>query len=118
MLQFLLKLWIRIARRLWKGQVHFNFASRFAGLTNGQISRGIASWQRDCLKEFFGSGVEGAEATLRNFKIPEGMARETLERYHEIARRQIKRGLDPLGVQRLRLRLVERALREMDRLGR
>ncbi|MGH9844304.1 MAG: hypothetical protein ACREEM_36740 [Blastocatellia bacterium] len=50
---------------------------------------------------------------MRDFRVPDGLSRETLERYLEIACRTIEEGLDAAGVQRRRIELVEKALDEM-----
>ena len=63
------------------------------------------------MKRFLGQSVEGAEARLRDFGVPSGLTRDTLETYAEIARRTVIAGRDVLGVQQLRLELIERALR-------
>ena len=98
-------------------RLSYNFARRFAGQTAGQLSRQISRQQTQLLRNFFGSGLRGARAQGRNFKIPEGLSRGTLERYHELARRAIADPRKNNAVQRLRIRMVERALRELDRLG-
>jgi hypothetical protein len=90
----------------------FDFSERFVGQSRGEIAQTIGVQQTRLLRQFFGSGVRGAQAADEHFKVPPGLMRESLEAYHEIARRTIESGQDQLGVQRIRLRLVERALRE------
>ena len=90
-----------------------DFSGRFAGRSRSQIAHAIGPQQTELLRQFFGKGVRGAQAAEQTFSIPHGLTRATLEAYHEIARRTIEEGQDRLGVQRLRLRLVERALTEM-----
>jgi hypothetical protein len=92
----------------------FDFAGRFQGRSRREIAQDIGPEQVRLLRQFLGSGVGGARAAADNFRIPAGLTRETLEAYHEIARRTIKAGQDYLGVQRLRLALIEKALPTMN----
>ena len=66
--------------------------------------------ERDKLVEFFGQSTKGAEDRAKNLKIPEGLTRDAIERYAELAREVIATGRDVLGVQKLRLDLCLRAL--------
>jgi len=88
--------------------------NRFRGQTNGAIANGINPHQKKLLRKFFGKGLKEALESEKNFRVPEGLSRDTLERYREIARRVIEKGKDPSGVQRVRLRLVKRALGQME----
>jgi hypothetical protein len=45
--------------------------------------------------------------------LPEGLSPDTLRAYLEIARRQIEAGLDTVGTQAARLKLIQEALRKM-----
>jgi hypothetical protein len=60
------------------------------------------------------SHKDGALARLQNFHVPEGLARDTLERYAELARRAIASNNDSLGVQELRRQLTLKALEALD----
>ena len=103
--------WLRrLVRRLRRGLRRSRIRYRYRSLTRQGIAQGIGPHQTQLLRDFFGQGVEGAEARMRDFRIPEGLSRETLERYLEIARRTIEEGLDTSGVQQRRNELVERAL--------
>ena len=64
------------------------------------------------LREFFGRSIEGADSRARSFEVPAGLSRGTLEKYREIIRWQMERGMDKNGAQAARLKLVERALGE------
>lgn len=103
----------RLVRQSRRGLRRARIRYRYRALTRGGIARGIGPHQTQLLRDFFGSGVEGAEAKMRDFRVPDGLSRETLERYLGIARRTIEEGLDTAGVQRRRSELVERALDEM-----
>jgi hypothetical protein len=91
----------------------FDFSDRFQSLTRGEIAKCIGPDQVHLLRQFFGTGLAGAQVASQQFQVPAALKRESLEAYHEIARRVIMAGQDGLGVQRLRLRLVERALELM-----
>jgi hypothetical protein len=73
----------------------------------------ISPQQTRLLSKLFGNGPEGARARLKNFEIPKGLTRETLEKYAEIARRTINAGKDNRGTQAERLKVVEKALKEL-----
>lgn len=81
----------------------------------GQIAKLITKEDTKLLGQFFGQGKRGALKELKEFYIPAGLTRETLERYAEIARRAINAGQDKSGVQADRLALIERALNEVTR---
>jgi hypothetical protein len=73
-----------------------------------------SSAQLDLLRQFFGSGIPGAQARLANFQIPPGLKARTLRWYAGIARRALA---DPAKatphakiLQPLRLQLVQLAL--------
>jgi hypothetical protein len=83
---------------------------RFDGINNRALNKRIGEGQRDLLREFFGSDLEGAEERMQNFQVPEGLDRLTLEIYGEIARRRIAVGKDDTGVQDLRFKLVLKPL--------
>ena len=51
------------------------------------------------LREFFKTG-----------KLPEGLTRQHLEAYREIAKRTIEQGRDTIGQQAVRLKQIEKAL--------
>jgi RHS repeat-associated protein len=85
-------------------------ADRYKNLSNEELNELIGDQQRQLLREFFGKSVKGARGRMENFHVPEGLARQTLEIYREVANRAIAQGIDGLGVQRLRLQLIERAI--------
>jgi hypothetical protein len=64
------------------------------------------------LKEFLGNNKAGALSRASDFKLPQGIAKETLEIYKEVATRVVQRGPGAPGfeLQQLRLQLVEKAL--------
>jgi hypothetical protein len=87
---------------------------KFDSLTRGEIARKfISRAQKELLEEFFGQGVEGAQARIKDFRLPNGLTRETLEAYQEIAERVIAEGIDTIGVQALRLELTKKALAQI-----
>ena len=59
----------------------------------------IGDTQRELLKDLFTSG-----------KAPQGLSRQTLKIYKELAVRAIESGADKLGVQAQRLELINKAL--------
>jgi RHS repeat-associated protein len=65
------------------------------------------------LSEFFGNSVEGAWSRALYFQIPENLTTVTLQQYAIVAQRAIDAGKDTLGVQQLRLDLIQRALEIM-----
>ena len=101
--------WLRRLLRGWR--IRF----RFGGVSTRDLARGMGPHQTELLRRFFGSRLAGARERRANFRIPDGLNKEALERYLELARRQVARGRN--GVQRLRLRLVERALDLMEGHG-
>jgi hypothetical protein len=84
-----------------------DFSARFIGLSNGEINQTIASEQRVLLRKWFGRGPAGRG---RSEEAPSGLTRETLEAYHEIARRTIAEGKDPMGTQQMRLKRIDEEL--------
>jgi hypothetical protein len=70
----------------------------------------LTNADRAGLREFFGSGIRGAQERAANFRIPEGLTREALENYAIVAREAIAKGADKAGTQVARLELVQRAL--------
>lgn len=65
------------------------------------------------LRDFFGTGLKGAQDREACFKIPAGLTREILLEYRRVAVRVIEAGKDGAGVQAARLKLIDRALSEM-----
>lgn len=88
----------------------FDFQDRFRGFIKADLNALITPHQRELLRQFFGSGPEGAMRRGQDFVVPDGLNVITLACYHEIARRYIAAGQDYTGVQRMRIDLVERAL--------
>lgn len=84
----------------------------FAGLTNRQIVQSLSTEQLDLLRQWMGTGAQGAEQALGR-ALPEGLTADTLRAYQEIARRQIAAGLDTVGTQAARLQLIEQGLRSL-----
>jgi len=68
--------------------------------------------------DFFGGGVEGAEAALQNLSkggnLPQGLTRETLETYSKIAQNAIDGGVDKIGTQAARLKAIQEALKRTE----
>jgi len=94
-----------------------SLALRAAGLAGAGGAGGdaaISTGERQLLRQFFGQGVKGAEQRAANFEIPEGLGRQTLEKYAQVARSAIEKGIDKTGVQAARLKLIERALEHLD----
>ncbi len=62
------------------------------------------------LRKLFGRGLKGAKDTLGRdtIEIPEGVTSGTLERYKEIAEDAIARGRDKTGVQKERIKIIDR----------
>lgn len=94
------------------GRMLFNFSSNYAGQSTAQINQGMAAGQRDLLKQLFGNSVAGARQAWQSGRVPDGLTNDTLMRYHEIARQAIAAGNDTLGVQMMRIQIIERILRE------
>lgn len=66
------------------------------------------------LKALFGKGLAGAEATLQRnqIEIPASVTPDTLRRYREIAQEAIDAGKDSSGVQKKRIEIIDRLLRQ------
>ncbi|MEY2931243.1 MAG: hypothetical protein RL033_1992, partial [Pseudomonadota bacterium] len=60
--------------------------SPYVGKSAAEINKIIGGPQRELLREFFGTGAEGAAQRAANFKVPGGLTRQTLEAYEELAR--------------------------------
>jgi RHS repeat-associated protein len=74
--------------------------------------------QRPFLKEFLGGGVKGLEERLRDFYVPDGLSRETLIRYRAVALHALEErpgDVDVQVLQRGRIEIIDRALRELGR---
>ena len=84
----------------------------FQGMTNKQIVRSLPRQQLDLLRQWMGTGAQGARQAMGR-PLPQGLTADTLRAYQEIARRQIEAGQDTLGTQAARLELIEQALRAM-----
>jgi len=84
----------------------------------GELSKQISKEQRKLIHDFFGGGVEGAEAALQNLSkggnLPQGLTRETLETYSKIAQNAIDGGVDKIGTQAARLKAIQEALKRTE----
>ncbi len=89
------------------------FLASLDSLSRKEIAKEISKEQVEKLGEFFGDSLQGVRDRLQDFSLPKGLTRESLLRYKVIAEKTIAEGRDKLGVQKLRLELVERALREL-----
>ena len=78
-------------------------------MSNAEINQVIGNQQRSLLQQWMGRGAEGARQAMGQ-SLPEGLTADTLRAYHEVARRQIEAGLDTVGTQAARLKLIEQAL--------
>lgn len=69
------------------------------------------------IHDFFGGGLEGAEAAFQNLakggSLPQGLTQETLETYRKIAQNAIDGGIDKIGTQAARLKAIEEALKKV-----
>jgi hypothetical protein len=84
---------------------------RLSQLTRNQLNKLMGSSQRGLIGKWFGNSVAGAQKALEGPADPGSeISNETLQIYRQLALRSIAVGKDTLGVQALRLRLVERAL--------
>lgn len=86
-------------------------SDRFAGQSNDALNRQIGDTQRVLLRRLFGRSVKGARASMERLVIPDGLTDETLQIYAELARRAIVAGKDTLGVQAMRLQVIEAILK-------
>ena len=63
-----------------------------------------------------GNGVQGAQSALQRLqggdKFPDGLSRQTLETYKAIGEKTIAEGLDKIGTQAERLKVIEEALKQ------
>jgi RHS repeat-associated protein len=85
--------------------------SIYDGLTQRQINqRFIPPQQNSLIRKFLGRDKRGAAFRRENFEVPEGLTREALEGYAELARRAIAAGKDKEGLQVERLELILKAL--------
>jgi hypothetical protein len=85
------------------------------GLSIQQLNS-IVRPQLQLIRQLFkgqATGAEGARQALANLKIPAGLSRETLLAYAEIARRYVEAGRDATGVQAVRLKIIEEALKQI-----
>ena len=99
------------APRKWPGRETIPIRSAF-GLD--RPLEGMAPEQKQMLRGFFGRGRDGALLMAGTFRVPAGLTRDSLERYHELARRWIVAGKDKNCSQVARFCLIERALAEME----
>ena len=62
------------------------------------------------LRQLFGKGLRGAEIMLKQdpIEVPEGVTRDTLERYRKIARKAISDGKGETTVQKKRIEIIDR----------
>jgi RHS repeat-associated protein len=91
--------------------------------TRNEIQSLIPRKEGNILANMFGPGPESSEELLKKitsgeFQIPEGLSRETLDVYAEIAHRSTrgymnadgKLSVDPVGTQKIRLKIMEELL--------
>ena len=72
--------------------------------------KNVSKEQKDLIRDFFGKkGHEGMDKLEKDFKVPEGLTKDTLKKYDAVAKRQIERGKDTNGVQARRREAIERA---------
>jgi len=71
-------------------------------LSNWGLNNTIGAGQRELLRRFFTSG-----------QLPSGLNASSLRMYRELAQRAISRGVDTLGVQAERIRMIEAALKQL-----
>jgi RHS repeat-associated protein len=84
-----------------------------AGLSIQQLNGIIRGTQKQLLNKLFGQGMQGAERAIESGEVPAGLTRQTLMVAKEIARRAIERGIDKGGVQAVRLKIIEEALKRI-----
>lgn len=84
-----------------------------ASLSIQQLNGVIRGTQKQLLNRLFGQGMEGAEQAIANGKVPAGLTRQTLMVAKEIAQRAIARGIDKGGVQAVRLKIIQEALKKI-----
>ena len=71
--------------------------------------------EHDGLTELFGVGLKDAEDRLEDDPIvmPDGVTKDALERYREIAEDAIQKGKDKTGVQKKRLEIIDKLLSQL-----
>jgi RHS repeat-associated protein len=78
-----------------------------------QLDGIIRGTQRQLLSRLFGQGMEGAQQAIASGEVPAGLTRQTLMVAREIAQRAIARGIDKGGVQAVRLKIIQEALKKI-----
>jgi len=91
-----------------KGRTLFRGAT--ANASRRAAAAEINASERALLRDFFGQGMRGARARADDFRIPDGLGRETLQKYRRVAEDAIRQGIDKSGVQAERIKLIDRAL--------
>ena len=84
-----------------------------SSLTIQQMNAIIRGNQKQLLNKLFGQGMRGAQQALESGEVPADLTRQTLLVAKEIARRAIKGGIDKGGVQAVRLKIIEEALKKL-----
>jgi hypothetical protein len=94
------------------GLTTLSSSSPYFSYTAAQLNALIGGAQRQLLTKFLLRAEQGAAQRLRDFRIPSGLTRRTLEIYKEIAQRVVSKGPGAHGyeVQLKRLELVNKAL--------
>jgi RHS repeat-associated protein len=77
---------------------------------SGAGGAALSGAERALLRDFFGQGMKGVRERAASFRIPEGLGRETLLKYRRVAEDAIEGGIDKMGVQAERIKLIEKAL--------
>jgi len=75
----------------------------------GDLSKNISDSQRKLIRGWFTQKPNPGDPDPEK---PEGVTKETLETYKQIAQKAIKEGIDKSGEQARRLRLIENALKK------
>jgi RHS repeat-associated protein len=81
-----------------------------AGLRQLLARQVMSHADRALLREFFGQGMKGVRERAADFTIPQGLGREALMKYRQVATEAIEKGIDKSGVQAERIKLIDRAL--------
>jgi RHS repeat-associated protein len=84
-----------------------------ANLSIQQLNSIIRGTQKELLSDLFGQGMPGAERALASGEVPAGLTRQTLLVAREIARRAVGTIKDKGGVQVVRLKIIEEALKKI-----